>query len=357
MPATKRLRNPLTLAVPGLALALILTTHSAALPPPSPATALPAAPDFEIYDPHPEAIDEGSPDVAYNPHKDEYLVVFEHGSGPDHDVRGIIVSGTGVPAHASLPIAVDTNFDDVNPAVAYNPDDRSYLVVWQRSHQAESYRAIAGCVVSETVSAPFAVHWTLHGDQRHPDLAYASGPQRFLVVWESHEPFERPPDIVGTTVDSAGVDIPPRIRISLEGPTPGEQSTPAVAASGTTGRWLVTWRDTRTAPTTGLDIYGQQVQYTGSALSLWGDLVPVATVIGEAAAPAVAWGPAGGDGEFLVVWTENCLGDTTYAQRLRADNSPLGDLIAVSDSNAAKSNPVVTYAPLSSDWWVAWDSG
>jgi hypothetical protein len=71
----------------------------------------------------------------------------------------------------------------------------------------------------------------------------------------------------------------------------------------------------------------------------------------------VAWGPAGAGGEFLVVWTENCFGDTTYALRLQADNSPQGGLIAVSDSNTVKSDQVVAYASLSSDWWVAWDSG
>jgi CDP-diacylglycerol--glycerol-3-phosphate 3-phosphatidyltransferase/cardiolipin synthase len=48
---------------------------------------------------------------------------------------------------------------------------------------------------------------------------------------------------------------------------------------------------------------------------------------------------------------------SSRALLLQADNSPLGGLIAVSDGNGVKSDNVVAYAPLSSDWWVAWDSG
>jgi len=345
------------IALAAVALALLVASPGSATAPKSPGapSLFPTAPDFEIYDPHPPSLDEGHPDVAYNPQEDEYLVVFDRESSTgDLDVYGIVVEA-GAPASSLIPIGVHPDFDDSHPAVAYNPDARSYLVVWQRSHHAESYRAIAGSMVTTAAGAPFTIHGTLHGDQRRPDVAYASVPERFLVVWESHEPFTDPPDILGTAVDSAGADISPAITVSLEGTTTGEQTTPAVAACAPTGRWLVAWTDNRRSGPSGADIYAQQVKYAEGAVSLWSGVLPVGAVASWAGAPAVAWGPVGeGDSQFLVAWTDNA--DTTYARRVEADNT-LFELLQVSDTQNSKAAAAVTFAAGSHDWWVVWDSG
>ncbi|MGD2145539.1 MAG: hypothetical protein PVH41_02470 [Anaerolineae bacterium] len=321
--------------------------------------ALPTAPDFEIYDPHPPGLYERRADVAYNPDRDEYLVVFDFDpTAGDYDVRGIFVSGDGVPAGSPISIAEETSFIDAHPAVAYSPDTGSYLVVWQRSHVAESYDAIVGAVVTETAGAPLTIHWTLHGDQLHPDVAYASGPQQYLVAWESHEPYTLPPDILGATVDPTGTNIGPIIAVSPDASSPGQQTYPAVAACATTGRWLVAWQDTRNQGTTGNDIYAQQVVYTGPGSSLWGSAVSVGTLVGEARAPAVDWGPVDeGDGEFLVVWIEWQMEDIAYARQVRPDSSLVGEAIVVCDTHGVKSSPDVVYSSGSNDWWVAWESG
>jgi len=326
---------------------------------PAEAAAFPTAPDFEIYDPHPPGLSERRADVAYNPDRDEYLVVFDvDPTGGDYDVRGILVSGNGVPAWTPIPIAENASFIDANPAVAYSPDAGSYLVIWERSHAVESYDAVSGAIVTATAGAPFTIHGTLHGDQRNPDVAYASGPQQYLVAWESHGPYTVPPDIRGATVDATGTNIGQSLTISVEGPSLGQQTDPAVAACGTTGRWLVAWLDTRNQGTTGYDIYAQQVAYAGPGPSRWGPAVPVGTFTGEAGPPAIDWGPVdGGDGEFLVVWIEWQTYDTAYARRVQPDSSLVGDAIVVCDSSAIKSSPAVAYSPSSSDWWVAWESG
>jgi hypothetical protein len=347
------------IALAGLILVLVIATQSSAAPSQADcvAAALPTDPDFEVYDQRLPWTNEQHPDVAYNPDKDEYLVVFDwdFNGGGDHDVMGITVTAAGVPAQNPIPISTGTTYDDAYPTVAYNPHAGSYLVAWQRSHNAEAYYAIGGSIVAETAGAPFIIYWTTHGAQRYPDVAYGPGPRRFLVVWENHGPYTLPPDIFGATLDGAGSNIQ-SIRISPDDTTPGEQTYPAVANNGSTGRWLVVWNDTRTGGTTGHDIYGQQVQYASGSVSLWSSIVPIGTIAAEAGAPAVDWGPVGSlNGEFLTAWVEGV--NYVYARRIRANNTLVGDPITVSNTDIDKSDPAVACATASNDWWVVWEDG
>jgi hypothetical protein len=356
MKAGKSLLIAGAVALACVALVLVSSPQSSATHTTCAPSASLTGPDFEIYDQHPLGINEQHPDVAYNPDKGEYLVVFDWDlkGGGDHDVMGITVTAAGVPAQNPISIATGTTYDDAYPAATYNPDAGNYLVVWQRTHNTTVYDAIVGSVVGDTAGTPFTIDWSIHGDLRYPDVAYAPGPQRSLVVWETLEPYTLPPDIYGATVDGPGSDIQ-SIHISPYGTNPGQQTYPAVAANESTGRWMVTWTDTRNGATTGYDIYGQQVQCIGGNPSLLGSPIPVGTLAGDAGAPDVAWGPVGGgDGEFLAVWVETTNG--VYARRIQADGTPIGTPSTVS-SSTLNYNPAVTYASASSEWWVAWDSG
>jgi hypothetical protein len=185
-------------------------------------------------------------------------------------------------------------------------------------------------------------------------VAYAAGPQRYLVVWEDHGAgWSPPPDIVGASLDGLGTDAQ-YVHIASDVAMDNRaQMRPAVAANEANGRWMVTWEDTRNAGTTGVDIYGQQVQFTGGIADLWGSQFPIGTLAGMAEAPAVAWGPlAAPGGEFLTVWFEN---ETIYGRRVQADSSLVGGLITVSDyPGSYKANPAVVFASGSNAWWTVW---
>lgn len=355
MKAGKSLLIAGAVALACVALMLVSLPQSSAAHTTCASSASLTGPDFEIYDQRLPWTNEQHPDVAYNPDKGEYLVVFDwdFNGGGDHDVMGITVTAAGVPAQNPIPIATGTTYDDAYPSVAYNPDAGSYLVTWHRSHNVEAYYAIGGSIVTEVASAPFNIYGTIHGAQRYPDVAYEPGSERFLVVWETHSPYTLPPDIFGATLDGVGSNIQ-YIHVSPYGTNPGQQTYPAVAANESTGRWMVTWTDTRNGGTTGYDIYGQQVQYSGGNPSLWGSPIPVGTLTGDAGAPDVAWGPVGGGGEFLAVWVESTR--EVYARRIQADSTPIGAPSTVS-SSTLNYNPAVTYASASNEWWVAWDSG
>jgi hypothetical protein len=317
----------------------------------------PTDPDFEVRDQRPPPINERNPDVAYNPDKDEYMVVFDWDldGGSEHDIMAITVTAQGALGTSLIPVTSDSFHDDTHPAIAYNPDSGKYLVVWQRWHSAAAHQ-IVGTMVSDTAGSEITLQTSVHGSLQYPDTAYSPGTGRFLVVWESYAPYDTPPIILGTTLNGSGGDIKTPISVSPDAPSTGEQRYPALAANQLTGRWLVTWQDTRNTGTTGNDIYGQQVQYTGGSVSLWSSPVAIGNITGDAGAPAVDWGPvSSANGEFLVAWTEGIT--TTYARRVRANNTLAGGVITVSDTDTDKSNAAVAFAPGSSDWWVLWESG
>jgi hypothetical protein len=250
-------------------------------------------------------------------------------------------------------VAEDAAWDDANPAVAYNPDDDNYLVVWERRDTTAVAQIFGAILDGTTAGAPFPIQ-TGGADHLSPDVAYSSAAGRYLVVWEDHSiGWGGPPDIVGASYDGLGADAR-TIHIAPE-PNVGtsEQTRPAVAAHGTLPRWLVTWEDSRTAATTGVDIYGQQVAFEASTLSRYGVQFPIGAQTGDAATPDVAWGPVGlADGEYLTIWTEN---NWIFGQRVNADSTLAGATITVSSSTGnAKTDPAVVYAPAAEAWWVVW---
>jgi hypothetical protein len=320
---------------------------------------LPTAPDFYIQDWPPDpsygTLSEMHADVAYNSVDDLFMVVFDwdfHG-GDARDVMFVRVHSDGAIDPMPFEVVEDAAWDDANPAVAYNPDDDNYLVVWER-RDATGVAQLFGAIVDGTsVGTPFYI--AVGGaDHLAPDVAYSSAAGRYLVVWEDHNiGWVGPPDIVGASADGTGgnrqtLHIAPEPNVGTS-----EQRRPAVTAHGTLPRWLVTWEDSRTAATTGIDIYGQQVAFDGSTLSLPDGQFPIGAQTGEAAAPAVAWGPVGlADGEYLTVWTEN---SWIFGQRVSADSTLAGGAITISSGVAdAKTDPAVVYAPAADAWWVVW---
>ena len=71
------------------------------------------------------------PAVAYNPGNNTYLVVYYRQVGPDADVYARRVDFSG-PTHPEFPVAWNLNENEVFPSVAYNthPSYDQFLVVW-----------------------------------------------------------------------------------------------------------------------------------------------------------------------------------------------------------------------------------
>ena len=324
------------------------------------AISIPTEPDFYIQDWSLPAMSEMNVDVAYNPDDDEYLVVFDwdfHGAG-DRDVMFVVVYGDGVISPGPFAVADDPAWDDSNPAVAYNPDDGNYMVVWERRDPTDVGQIFGSIVTDQAADTPFPIK-TGNADHLEPDVAYSTSAGQYLVVWEDHGAgWTVPPDIdsasysgTGTWTDSLHIAPDPVGEV-------GAQTKPAVAAHGTLPRWLVVWEDSRSEATTGTRVWGQQVAYDSgsSSLSLFLSAVVAGAPQGDADSPDVAWGQVGGPGgEYLVVWIERVLGDRVFAQRMDSATAPLPDTILVSNHEGSnKFDPAVSFASSSNQWWTVW---
>jgi hypothetical protein len=268
------------------------------------------------------------------------------------------VDASGGTTPMPLEVVEDPAWDDSNPAVAYNPDDGNYMVVWER-RDASNVGQIFGSIVTDYVAdTPFPIK-TGNADHLNPDVAYSTGAGRYLVVWEDHGAgWTPPPDIDSASYNGVGGDGE-YLHIAPEPASiTGAQTNPAVAAHGTLPHWLVVWEDSRTVGTTGIRVWGQQVEYDSgsSTLALFLSAVAVGAPLGDAASPDVAWGQTGGPGgEYLVVWSEKVLADRVLAERIDSTTAILGDTILVSNhEGGAKLDPAVVFASGSNAWWTVW---
>ena len=319
---------------------------------------IPTEPDIYIQDWTLPAMSEVNADVVYNPDDDEYLVVFDwdyFGAG-DRDVMFVAVTADGGISPMPLAVVDDPAWDDSNPAVAYNPDDGNYMVVWER-RDASNVGQIFGCIVADHEAGDPINIKVGNADHLAPDVAYSTGAGRYLVVWEDHGAgWTPPPDIDSASYDGAG-ENGTYLHIAPDPlGTAGAQTNPAVAAHGTAPHWLVVWEDSRTVGTTGIRVWGQQVEWDGLSLDLFRSAVAVGAPVGDAASPDVAWGQTGGPaGEYLVVWIESVLGHRVFAERIDGTTTILGDTILVSDhEGGSKFDPAVVFASSSNAWWAVW---
>ena len=70
--------------------------------------------------------------VAYGTGQELHLVVWRDGRNATDDVYGQFVTGGGALVGEAFTITNQSDYDEAAPAVAYDPDDDVYLVVWAR---------------------------------------------------------------------------------------------------------------------------------------------------------------------------------------------------------------------------------
>jgi hypothetical protein len=163
------------------------------------------------------------------------------------------------------------------------------------------------------------------------------------VVWTDNRAGTEA-DVYGARVSAAGSVLDPAgVAISTNDYI---QAAPAVSANGTD--FLVVWHDFRSASY--WDIYGARVSGAGSVLDPAG--IAISTATNDQTAPAVA---ANGIG-FLVVWTDNRSGATTfdiYGARVSGAGGVL-DPAGIAVSTAAGHQVLPAVASWRDDFLVVW---
>jgi len=282
------------------------------------------------------------PAVAYSSTENEYLVVW---AGDDN--AGTLVNGeyeiygqrveatTGTQIGGDLRLSAmgpdgNANYDAYAPAVAYNPTNSEYLVVWRGDNDSgalvDEEFEIYGQRLNAATGAELTADLRLSdmgpdGDANYdawePAVAYNSTSDQYLVVWRGDDDtgalVDEEFEVYGQRLNAAsGVPLGANdFRLSDVGPDGNadyDAYEPTVAYNSTSNQYLVVWRgddDTGALVDGEYEIWGQRVD-GATATELGGDvrlsdMGPDGNVNYRAAVPAVAY--SGRDSEYLVIWS------------------------------------------------------
>lgn len=317
---------------------------------------------------------ETTPDVAWNAARNEYLVVWgdEMASAErGRDIYGRRFRADGTAIGAEFRICGDgAKGHDFFPAVAWNPVNNRYLVVWQ---DARAYSTRNWDIYGRQVSAlgkPLGLEdlrisrnsvlvdsiFVTYIEETAPDVAADTITGGYLVVWQDGL----------TPYQAGGYDIRGR-KVAATGKTQGadfrvnrlsaaHQQSPAVAWNANDAQYLVVWQDGRNFATGDWDIYGRRIGGDGTRLG--GDIRVTSQAPHGQYTPDAAFDP--GSGRYLVVWEDwrnyAAREGDTFARRLAADGTRVGGEFRVSGNAAVKheDDPAVAYGSALDQFLVVW---
>lgn len=351
----------LLLAIAGL---LLLPTAAAGQSDQTAPRAATTGPNFRIsYSPG----DDRTPAVAHNSVENEYLVVWEDGRNfspnDNYDIYGQLVAEDGTRIGANFRIAGRTT-SDREPAVVYNPDANEYFVVWSNGRNwATTGDDIYGRrIAADGTLLGSGIRITSDGgtdaDDSSPAVAYNDATQQYLVAWV----YERDWEWVGVFIHGQLVNTDGSLQgadflIGAWG-TGWYEASPAVAYDSVANQYLVAWQAREeSAPYGCHQIWGGVLKADGDAV---GPAFPI-TNTGPGfctSNPSVAAMPAGG---YVVVWederpTVTGRGVDIRARILAADGTPDGSSYRISGVNAlgSESHPRLAHNATADTYVVVW---
>ncbi|HEX8772064.1 MAG TPA: hypothetical protein VF735_00575 [Pyrinomonadaceae bacterium] len=289
--------------------------------------------------------DASSPDTAYNPDDNEYLVVWM-GNGLAQSLGVAEIFGRRIKAATGESVGADFRISNMSdggkgrsgyaPKVVYNPTSHEYLVVWHGQaapDSPDSVLEIHGQRLSRTgdeVGKDFRISTTtdlgkIMGSfvraSAHADLAWNSTDNQYLVVWDAMgQPEELiRTEIYGQLLDASGTSLGKNFRISNTNDQGAEfnANAPAVAYNSTNNQYLVVWSGPFKQKSQN-EVWAQAVSASGAQVGKGtGDFTisQVSTNIGadrDASAPKVAYNSS--SNEYLVVFQANAVAGVDNAQ-------------------------------------------
>ncbi len=233
-----------------------------------------------------------SPDIAYDPFGDRYLVVwtFDYsGNHTDYDIHGRFIPWDGPsPSEPAFVIDQPTSMQG-SPSVAYSPVSFEFMVVW---HNEEA--GVPAWITAKRLPAdgsPGSSTFTVVSaseDRYYPELAWNPQIGQYLVVYERVGAGPQW-DVYGTRLSWAGGVI--GAEIGIAGWPSAEEE--AVVAS-CRGSYLVVWS---TGSDSTAEIYSRAVSAEGSVGPIVANL---SGATGYQDRPSVACSESGA--QFLAVW-------------------------------------------------------
>ena len=347
-----------------------------------------------------------NPAVTYNRTNNEYLVVWQgddnSGALVDNEFEIFgqrINAATGAELGADFRISAmgpdgNANFGAFNPAVAYNPFDNNYLVVWfgddNSSGLVDEELEVFGQRLNAVTGAELGADFRISdmgpdGDVNFgggfPALAYNSTNNEYLVVWvgddNSGALVNDELEIFGQRLNAAtGAEMDADFRISnmgSDGDANFDAFNPTVAYNSINNEYLVAWEGDDNS--SGLvndefEIFAQRLNAaTGAELgadSRLSDMGPDGNANFSAFHPALAYNRL--NNEYLVVWegddNSGALADQefeVFGQRINAATGAeidadirLSDVGSDGDANLDAVFPAVAHNSDFDEYLVVW---
>jgi len=233
--------------------------------------------------------------VAYNPKNDVYLVVWEDGGViKARNVNGS--TGDMIGSTKIISAGISSNY---RPDVAYNSNDNTYLVVWLNKTDPPKFQG-------RLVPANFAFLGSVqtYGDAdggetgEEAAVAYNSINNGFLVVFETEKPGQ--PDIQARYANNIG--FPQGSAFVVDSASSDSAADPGVAYSPDNNRYFVVWEDDQDPPGGPDHILLRMVAASGGPIGSNTDVTPKEPGSESREDPHLAVNPAGG---YLMVVFEN----------------------------------------------------
>ena len=297
--------------------------------------------------------DQDQPRAAYGEPSNRFAVVWQdRRSGPNADIYGQILAGTGQVQGAAFPLFTGSS-DDGTPAIAASDAEDQFMVSYETERvvgYSGNYLRASTFTGAGTVTGQFTLRvWT--GGRWSLAMVHRTGSDEYFAVWADRA-LGPNQDIVAQRVRSnrtlAGSLI--LVCVARKG-----QETPAIAYNPDGDQYLVVWSDFRS----GLDyaIYGRLVSAQGQLL---GQEIAISTAGQLHLSPVVAYNAQ--SHEFLVVWVElrafnGSVRNYIYGQRLNAFGQLIGATIWVSSPvglDAGATGPAVVWNQDSGEYLVTW---
>jgi len=282
-----------------------------------------------------------APAVAYNGDRDEYLVVWYNDRPGNDDIRAQRVDGDGKLLGGPFYIAAGSGVERRNPAVAYSSGQQRYLVVYE--HDDGTYARIYGRVVGDDgqvlgVEFPLSSGAALKNCFT-PAIGYASTADTFLIVWQRTVVASTVSDIEAQLANGDGSLSGANFFVQ-QGSSPFSHSAPALAYNRARNEFLVVWARYDGGATL-TDIYGRLV--TGNGQPLQPTSIEYARMTVSNTKPAVAALPTASPiGQYLIIWELHyAAGDRDIYGRTAAGDGTPDPGFYLGGANVDESRPAV----------------
>lgn len=259
---------------------------------------MPVGGKFLIYDN--TGVSEALPSIAYNSQNHEYLVVWEaEYAGPIWEIWGRRVSMNGAPLGSAFRISPDNQGS--NPDVAYSSAANEYLVVWEHGTGVYGQRVSAsGTPQGSVINIAVGLSGTGSCDQAA--VAYGSVADRYLVTYRYSLVADGSSGIWANSIQSDG-DLDPGSLLVHDHSNTLLPEQPDVAYNRSRNEFLVVCQ--QTFGPGDRDIYGRRVAMSGGAAPL-GIAFGITTSNNDDTVPAVTAVPTVPTaGQYLVTWQTN----------------------------------------------------